>query len=244
MKYMGSKAKYAEQLLVAMGDECKLSDYENWVEPFVGGANMIAKVTSKIRWGSDINPYLIRMFQAVQKGWEPSDFYSEGEYQAAREKTKLPLVPSLNDAAEIGFIGLGCSYSGKWFGGYARGNANNGSPRNYTKESKDNLLKQKPFIQGVFFSEKHYNDTGIPESPSIVYCDPPYALTTKYNHKERFESDKFWGWCNEMVERGHKVFVSEYRAPEGWRCLWEKVVNSSLTKETGSKKATERLFTK
>ena len=45
MKYMGSKAKYAKELLVAMKGECNLFHYENWVEPFVGGANMIAEVT-------------------------------------------------------------------------------------------------------------------------------------------------------------------------------------------------------
>lgn len=267
MKYMGSKAKYARELLIAMSKECNLSDYENWVEPFVGGANMIAEVANAecprhrgimtnfsqpcicfkkdvVKWGNDINPYLIEMFKAVQNGWVPSDKYSEEDYKLAKENAKLTWKTTSPDLmiAEIGFIGIGCSYSGKWFGGYARGNASDGKPRNYAKESKDNLLKQKPFIQDVIFGCHHYKNMYLPKTKSIIYCDPPYAMTTKY--KEKFESDKFWDWCNEMVEMGHKVFVSEYQAPEGWRCIWEKVVNSSLTKETGSKKAVERLFTK
>ena len=244
MKYMGSKAKYAKQLLVAMSENCNLSEYENWVEPFVGGANMIAEVANMVRWGNDINPYIIEMFKAIQNGWVPSDKYSEEDYRLAKENAKLTWKTSSPDLmiAEIGFIGIGCSYSGKWFGGYARGNDNNGKPRNYAKESKDNLLKQKPFIQDVVFGCQHYKNMYIPKTKSIIYCDPPYAMTTKY--KEQFESDKFWDWCNEMVQKGHKVFVSEYQAPEGWKCIWEKVVNSSLTKETGSKQATERLFTK
>lgn len=255
MKYMGSKAKYAEEILDAIESEVhsRIYDYRNYVEPFVGGANMIAKTDiypafkRMNRYGNDINPYIIEMFKALQSGWTPSDKYTEEDYRLAKENAKLTWKTTSPDLmiAEIGFIGIGCSYSGKWFGGYARGNANNGKPRNYAKESKDNLLKQKPFIQDVIFSCEHYKNMYIPEGmyqKSIIYCDPPYAMTTKY--KEQFESDKFWDWCNEMVEIGHKVFVSEYQAPEGWRCIWEKVVNSSLTKETGSKKATERLFTK
>ena len=241
---MGSKAKYAKQLLVAIGENCNLPDYENWVEPFVGGANMIAEVANMVRLGNDINPYLIRMFKAIQNGWEPSDHYSEEAYLVARGNAKLTFNPSLNEAAEIGFIGIGCSYSGKWFGGYARGNANNGRPRNYAKESKNNLLRQKPFIQDVVFSEGHYENMCIPKSPSIIYCDPPYACTTKYDFEKRFESGKFWNWCYEMSQKGHKVFVSEYQAPKDWRCIWEKVVNSSLEQDTGNKKATERLFTR
>ena len=46
-----------------------------------------------------------------------------------------------------------------------------------------------------------------------------------------------------MNKQGHKVFVSEYNAPEDFKCVWEKEINSSLTKDTGSKKATEKLFT-
>ena len=244
MKYMGSKARYAKAILAAISKNCNLADYENWVEPFVGGANMIAEVTSMVRRGNDINPYLICMFKAIQNGWEPSDHYSEEAYQLAKGVAKLAFNSSLNAAAEIGFVGIGCSYSGKWFGGYARGNASNGGPRNYAKESKDNLLRQKPLIQDVVFSEGHYKNMCIPKNQSIIYCDPPYTRTTKYNFGERFESDKFWDWCNEMSQKGHKIFVSEYQAPEGWQRIWEKTVTSSLTQDTGSKIATERLFTK
>ena len=245
MRYMGSKARYAKAILAAISKNCNLADYENWVEPFVGGAHMIAVVTSMVRWGSDINPYLICMFKATQNGWEPSDHYSEEAYQLAKGATKLAFNSSLNTAAEIGFIGIGCSYAGKWFGGYARGgNTSDGRPVNYAKQSKNSLLRQKPLIQDVVFSEGHYENMCIPKNQSIIYCDPPYACTTKYSFGGRFENDKFWDWCNEMSQSGHKIFISEYQAPKGWQCIWENPVTSSLTKDTGSKTATERLFTK
>lgn len=41
----------------------------------------------------------------------------------------------------------------------------------------------------------------------------------------------------------HTVFVSEYKAPVDFLCLWEKTTPSSLTRDTGAKKNIERLFT-
>ncbi len=45
-----------------------------------------------------------------------------------------------------------------------------------------------------------------------------------------------------MSDRGHQVFVSEYNAPGDFKSIYSKEVNSSLTKDTGSKKANEQLF--
>lgn len=251
MKYMGSKAKYAEEILDAIENEVhsRIYNYHNYVEPFVGGANVIDKtgkynaLRSMTRIGNDINPYIIEMFRAVQKGWKPSDKYTEEDYKMAKENAKCTWKTASPDllVAEIGFIGIGCSYAGKWFGGYARGNDNKGNPRNYALESKKNLLKQSENLIDIVFTNEEYWNLDFAR-PSIIYCDPPYEGTTKY--KDNFNHERFWMWCDAQRDKGHKVFVSEYKAPEGWRCIWEKSVNSSLTKETGSKKATERLFTK
>ena len=250
---MGSKAKYASDIFFAIADKVNLTEYYSWVEPFVGGANMMSQVvkitehdrrelgiTFVNKIGNDINPFLIRMFQAVQKGWKPNENYDETVYKLARENAKMCFNPTLNEAAEIGFIGIGCSYAGKWFGGYARGNANNGSARNYARESRDNLLKQGEYLQNVFFCDGEYQDFNFPVN-SIVYCDPPYQGVTEY--KNTFDHGKFWQWCKEKSQQGHKVFVSEYSAPPEWTCIWERTVNNSLTKDTGSKQGVERLFT-
>ena len=74
----------------------------------------------------------------------------------------------------------------------------------------------------------------------IGQCDPPYQGATKY--KDSFDHEKFWDWCREKAREGHSVFVSEYNAPDDFECLWEKEIVSSLTKNTGEKKATEKLF--
>lgn len=244
---MGSKAKHAKEIIKAIFDTPNVYwEIKNWLEPFVGGCNLMKYLPEgMICWGNDINPYLIGMFKALQKGWKIPERIDEECYKICKENAKLTFNPSLDELALIGFVGIGCSYAGKWFGGYARGNNNKGNPRNYCLESKNNLLNQIKEIKNfkdVIFSNKSYDEMYIPKEKSIIYCDPPYKGTTKY--KNNFNHDKFWQWCNEQIEKGHKVFVSEYQAPDDWQCIWHKQVNSSLTKNTGSKKGIEKLFTK
>lgn len=251
MKYMGSKAKHADEILDAIEHEIhsRIYEYHNYIEPFVGGANIIDHTQKynafqcMTRIGNDINPYVIEMFRALQKGWKPSDKYSEEDYKLAKENSKETWKTASPDLmiAEIGFIGIGCSYAGKFFGGYARGNDKNGNPRNYALESKKNLLKQLPNLKDIIFTNEDYTKLNIARK-SIIYCDPPYQGTT--NYKNKFDHEKFWTWCNLMVKDGHKVFVSEYSAPNDWKCIWQKEVNNSLTKNTGGKKGIEKLFTK
>ena len=39
-----------------------------------------------------------------------------------------------------------------------------------------------------------------------------------------------------MKDCGHKIFVSEYSMPDDFKCVWQKEIVSSLTKNNGSKK--------
>jgi DNA adenine methylase len=227
MKYMGSKNRYAKHLLPIILKNRR--EGQCYVEPFVGGANMIDKVDGW-RIGCDINEHIIILFKAIQGGYQPPEIVTEAEYNLAKNAQNSPTKS---------FIGFGCSYSGKWFGGYARGNDNKGVPRNYADESRRNILKQAENLKAVDFRHCCYKELS-PPSLSIVYCDPPYEGTTKY--RDEFNHGDFWQWCRQMVSIGHEVFISEYQAPDDFVSLWEKEVNSSLTKDTGSKKNTERLF--
>lgn len=138
------------------------------------------------------------------------------------------------------YAGFSLSYAGKWFGGWCRGFTNKGAPRNYVDESYRASVRDFPKLFGVKFYCCSYDTLKIPPN-SIIYCDPPYKGTTKY--KDDFNHDKFYDWCREKHKEGHTVFVSEYWMPDDFKCVWSKGVNSSLTKDTGSKKAVEKLFT-
>ena len=236
---MGSKNRIAKYLLPIILKDRKEGQW--YVEPFVGGANMIDKVDGN-RIGADNNEYLIAMWQELQKGWIPPDFIEESLWKDVKEK-----MDSRYEKHFIAFTRLGCSFGADWNGGYARNvkkdkpNAEllNSTTKSYCRQSKNNIMKQLPNLQGVNFTHSKYNELKIPNN-SIIYCDPPYEGTTKY--KDTFDHNKFWEWCREKSKEGHTVFISEYNAPTDFECVWEGEVINSLNNQTNIKKATEKLF--
>ncbi len=226
MQYMGSKARHAKELLPIILRDRKPGQW--YVEPFVGGANMIDKVDGN-RIGNDSHPHLICLLKAVRDGWLPPSNVDEQWYKYA--KNKRDLTP------ETGFIGFLCSFGSKWFGGYAR----NRIGTNYARTGHNSLLKQAPNLRGIDFRCGSYLDLDIP-SDSIIYCDPPYANTTKYA-TGGFDHIEFWEWCDDKVMGGHKVFVSEYTAPDGWVEVWRKDVTANFDSSRSEASArVEKLF--
>lgn len=65
MKYMGSKNRHAKDLLPIILKDRR--DDQWYVEPFVGGFNMIDKVPG-LRLANDSHYYLIELFRAIQNG--------------------------------------------------------------------------------------------------------------------------------------------------------------------------------
>lgn len=229
MKYMGSKARHAKEILPII--LAGRAEGQWYVEPFVGGANVIDKVEGN-RIGADFNPYVAALWQAVADGWVPPDLVTEEEYKEAQRDRLVD--------ARTAFIGFACSYGAKFFGGYARGKNAKGEWRNYASEAKRAMVKTARGIAGVKFHHCSYDQLTIPAN-SIIYCDPPYAGTTGYA-TGTFDHAAFWQWCRDKVAEGHRVYVSEYTAPDDWHCVWQKEVNNTLTKDTGSKKGVEKLF--
>ena len=177
-----------------------------WVEQFVGGANIIDKVYGN-RIGADKNKYTIALLKAVQNGWIPPVKISEQMYRAVKNN------PSYYLDELSGFVGFS-AYGGKWFGGYPR--CNTVSRYNRFLESANNLKKQSYKLIGVSFICCDYRELDIPEN-SLIYCDPPYANTTQY--KNKFDHKDFWEWCRQKSDEGHKVFISEYKAPKDFVCV-------------------------
>lgn len=231
MKYMGSKNRIAKEILPIILKDRKEGQY--YVEPFVGGCNMIDKVDGN-RIGNDINFYLIELFKGLQEGKTLPDVITFEQYNHINaNKDENPFL--------TGFVGFNSTYGGKWFGGYARGKNNKGVERNYTLEGKNNILKQLPNIIGIEFYNTNYYDIPIPPN-SIIYCDPPYFETTSY--KDKFDHDKFWQWCREKSIEGHEVYISEYQAPKDFECIKEVKTTTQLGNGTksGNQIKTEKLF--
>ena len=229
MVYMGSKNRIAKELIPIITKYLKPNQW--YVEPFVGGANMIDKIEHPYKLGADNNKYLIALLEAVQNGQELPEHITKDEYIAV--KTNKDNYPDWY----VGFVGFVSSFRAKFFGGYSGYcTTKTGIQRNYIKERINNILKQN--LDGIKLVCCSYDALDIPAN-SVIYCDPPYNGTTKY--KDSFDSDAFWQWCRDKAKEGHSVYVSEYNAPEDFKCIWEKQINSNLGGT--SKTATEKLFT-
>ena len=233
MKYMGSKNRIAKHILPIILKDRKENQY--YVEPFVGGANMIDKVGG-LRIGGEFNKYIANMWIELEKGWIPKNNYTKQEYDFIKNNKN-------NCLYETGYVGICCSYSGKWFGGFAGKVTTKQGIRDYQDEAHRNLLNQVKNIKGIQFKHSSYDELEIPNN-SIIYCDPPYDGTTQY--KDSFDSSKFWQWCREKAKQGHQIFISEYNAPDDFECLWQQEVKSSLSANGitgGNKVSVEKLFT-
>jgi DNA adenine methylase len=173
----------------------------------------------------DIHPQLIRMYQAVQCGWEPPTHVSEDDYQKARDGLLAP--------HEQAFIGFGCSFSGKWFGGYARsGN------RNYASNARNSLRKKAARFKGVVFECLSYKD--LCPIDCLVYCDPPYEKTTKYSTGV-FDYSEFWERMR-LWSRFNTVLVSSYVAPEDFAVVASFPTKTDMHTSSGKEPRTEKLF--
>ena len=236
MKYMGSKARLAKYILPILNANRRGGGgIAQWyVEPFVGGANMIDKVGG-LRLGADINPYIIAFFKALQSGWVPKERYTKEDYDYARKNMDA-------DPALTGYLLTVLSFRGLWDGSFVGEGLKEYKTafRDYQTESRNLVLKQAPFLKGIEFKVSDYRDLSIP-SNSLIYCDPPYLDANGYI--EDFDHEAFWAWCREKSDEGHTVFVSEYQAPDDFICVMETpLLNGMRAGQNEDCFVTERLF--
>lgn len=225
MQYVGNKSKIVDGILEVMlletYDPDKGLEGLPYIEPFVGSAAVISKIPAGFtRFGNDRNPYLIAMLCAVRDGWVPPENVSEEEYKAAQHSPHK-FAPEF-----VGFVSFACSFGGKQWGGYAFNN----SGTNYARQGSRSLVKQSPSLKGITFTAGNYEDLSIPDG-ALVYCDPPYAGTLGYGYSVDNFGD-FKRWCEKLVARGVKVFISGYKRNRmtGWDIVWSQDVKTVMDK--------------
>ena len=226
MHYFGGKQRIAKDIVEFLLPYQRNHKY--FYEPFVGGCNIIPRMKGE-RFASDKNEYLIEMYIALQNGWLPPQNMNKEEYSLIKNNKD-------GNKALTGFVGIGCSYSGKWFDGFAKNNTG----RNYCLNAYHTLINLVPLIADIKFKHMNYGDAH-PKN-NLIYCDPPYAGTRKYDAIGPFDTEEFWNTMRRWSDT-NTVFISEYNAPNDFECVWEKKTRLDIRNKNNEKELrTEKLF--
>ncbi len=227
MQYFGGKARIAKRLADYVNHLIGDKDY---YEPFCGSCNVTQHIVAKRRFASDAHKELIALHKHVQAGgWLP-ELVTEDDYRRARVT---------NDFEDWyrGFVGFGCSYSGKWFGGYAR----NKRGDNFAKQSANSLRKKHNTLKGVVFDRSAYDEVTV-RRESVIYCDIPYKGTTEYSVE--FDHRAFYEWARNLSADGSSVLVSEYacNVPSDFEVLLEIRSEKEIRNASGERLPTTEVL--
>lgn len=113
MIYMGSKNRLSKQIVPIIQNYID-KGCNGYLEPFVGGANIIDKIECDNKIGSDIDKYVISVLIGLQQGIEPPKEVSKEFYIDVKNN------PDKYSDFITGYIGYELSFGAKWFGGYAK----------------------------------------------------------------------------------------------------------------------------
>lgn len=235
MKYVGSKNRLSKDLVPIVQKYIDDNRVENYMENFVGGANIIDKINCKNRYGSDIHKYLIALLKQAQRDTSvfPNTITEEEYHKVKDNKEEYP-------DWYVGLVGFCASYNSKWFGGYANNVTTKiGTVRNYTDEAIKNIVKQAPNLKDIHFKCCDFREINRNIKNYVIYEDIPYKNTTKYATEE-FPYEEFYNWCREM-SKNNIVLISEYWMPDDFECIWSKDLICTLDKNSRTNK-TERLW--
>ena len=231
MIYMGSKGRLAKELAPII--QSYITPYtKGYIEPFVGGGNMIDKIQCDNKIGYDIEKYVIACLDALSKGWEPPKEVTEREYKEI--KANISKYPDYL----VGYIGYQLSFGANFFSGYVKrcDKKHHGDIYSYAS-----CMKQAPNLSGVQFINSSYKTIDTNLEGYVIYCDPPYRNTSGYRCGG-FDYNYFYNWCMKMAKK-NTVLISEYFMPKEFELLWEKGVKVTLNNTSMlGKDRIEKLF--
>lgn len=234
MQYVGSKNRLSKELAPIIQSYIT-DDTVAYIEPFVGGANMIDKIKHHTKIGSDLHKELIALhnYNKHNSSLIPSTI-SEEEYNTVKQNSYF------YESWYVGLVGFCGLFGAKYFGGFARRSNGDDVPAQAIRS----LKKQSKNIQGITFEHKSFLDYNTNEYKNCVfYLDPPYRKTLSYS-TGNFPYEEFDKWAIELA-KNNTVLISEYEMPEDkFECVWRKDVNVAISGQGDikNKKRVEKLF--
>lgn len=219
MVYQGSKARLIKDILPYIQNCIDNNKIKAYIEPFVGGANVIQYVNCQARAGFDVNAELIALLRYMRDCPDLGQFpehCSFEHYAEVKEDSKKPREERKFQPFYTAGIGYFASYGGKYFnGGYARAKG-----RDMYAERLARARKEAPRLNGIRFCHIDFNELNFFHRKCFIYCDPPYKGTTGYASKS-FNYELFYEWLRE-ISKNCFVLVSEYAMPDDFLCIWSK----------------------
>ena len=236
MRYFGGKSKIAKPLSHYLNSQLK--EGQPFVDLFCGSCNVVTQIdSSRVRIANDKHKYLIAMWQELQNGWIPPKDLSFEEYHYIKNNKEEKLYLT-------GFVGFGCSFAGKWFGGYAR--TSEGRNENFCLSSHRSCLSKIGLMPDVLFVNSDYSNMGIPIG-SLVYCDIPYKDSTPYckNEVGVFNHEEFYQWVRDNSNK-YDIYISEYlkNVPKDFEVVWAYKSNKEIRDKDGIRQPTTEVLMK
>lgn len=213
MKYYGDKISISADIVSIINSYIISKNIEVYVEPFVGGANIIDKVICNKKIGNDIDKYIISLLQHMQNDGELPNELDAVTYNdcLAHYKNK---DSKYNDwyLAAVGILG---SNNNKLF--------NKGKFSKSYNDNKDYLIEQSKYLKDITFTCSDYRKLDIENS--LIYIDAP----RKSNSKTKFKIDELWEKAREW-SKNNIVLVSEITTPDDFVEVWRENNDKSCEK--------------
>ena len=238
MAYLGGKSTGFKHIIKILNDP----KYDNmdYYELFCGYCHITRRIVNKKSITiNDYNGLLVCLLDGIKQNLSYPYISRERYYELKNKHNVITW--------ERAIAGFCYSYNGKLWGGYVLDNSNTPSYKKtgklmiYYKQRQnyyDKLKKNQAFMSSKlnYKSYDEFNPVG-----ALIYCDPPYRNTTKYNKNSvgEFDHDKFWDRVREL-SKYNDVYVSEYTAPDDFICVAELPKKSTVSGKRIPK--IERLF--
>ncbi len=224
LKWVGGKRQLMNEIVTRLPEE-----YNNYYEPFLGGASVLLGLNPKVSFVNDINPELINVYNTVKNDSDElikllKKHKNDSEYFYAirsldRNKEKYKKLSNVERASRIIYLNKTC-YNGLYRVN-SRGelNAPFGKYKNPLICDEGNIKEVSNFFNQSkvkFFNEDFETFLNRCETGDFVYLDPPYdpvndsSNFTGYSAGgfSRHDQERLKKICDDLTRRGVYFLLS------------------------------------
>lgn len=185
-----------------------------YLEPFCGMMGVTRHIQGP-KIVTDFNESLVRMWKGV--------FDNTLIFPKEVSREEFNQFRSSNEHSALkGFVLASCCFSGNY--GVSYGLDYKGGDQKLRRATNGinhvkSMITELTILDSGSYDELH-------PSGMCIYCDPPYQHTTQTPYITKFDSLKFWDVMREW-SKTNLVIISELKAPEDFKCVWEKEIKGT-----------------